>query len=185
MCLTVKDDSFVPKTATKPIKVYKLLMPNEKKTKLGFVKKFWTTPVMEAKAKFVFGKCSMGDGEMNGNVYYYGKVHNGKYWEEFNSNNTKCYWEKGVLTPESSYSILNALPDKAKIKSVVIKKGIHAYTSQKYTDGGIHILFEAVIPEGAHYFIGDCGDIVADKMIIYKNGVKDKTIKGIEEDVIK
>ena len=41
-------------------------------------------------------------------------------------------------------------------------------------------MFEALIPKGAHYYIGDMGDIVADRMIVYKNGVKDKTIKTIE-----
>ena len=180
MCLNVIDNSFVPKTATEPIKVYKLLMTNEKKYPLGFVKKFWTTPIMWAKAKFVFGKCRMGDGKMNGNVYYCEKG----CCEESTCINIKCYWKRGVLAPESSYSALNAIVDKFRIKNVTIKKGIHAFTDQKYTDSGTQILFEAVIPKGAHYFIGDFGDIVADRMIVYKNGVKDKTIKTIE-DVIK
>jgi len=104
-------------------------------------------------------------------------------------------WEDGKIS--SAY--INGENDKIALPlekidpmpgSGTVEKGIHAIVNAndaRYAKGVMlsgNKLFEAVIPKGAHYYIGDMGDIVADRMIVYKNGVKDKTIKTLE-DVIK
>ena len=50
-----------------------------------------------------------------------------------------------------------------------VTEGIHAFV-RPYSDedGKLHI-FHAIIPKGAKYYIGDSGDIVADKMIIFQD----------------
>ena len=58
---------------------------------------------------------------------------------------------------------------------VVIRVGFHLYdnirdaeTSYVFYHGGEHIK-PAIIPKGAEYCIGDDGDIVANKIIVFEN----------------
>lgn len=56
-----------------------------------------------------------------------------------------------------------------------VTEGIYAYLKQnyllrfRYPD---EYIFKAVIPKGAHYFIGDKNIVVADKMIIFDEIIK-------------
>ena len=144
-----------PLVATEPIKVYKLL----KRNYIG-----WKTPYQGQSVNFSFGKAEMGDGIMIGDLL----DHRLNYLEHVK-------WENGEIK-ENEKNIYYA--------SGRIYEGIHAYYSNRELLDESDLpkefrVFEAVIPKGAHYFIGNCGDIVADRMIVYKNGVKDKTIKTI------
>ena len=183
MCLCLEKEgnsvSIVPRTATKPIKVYKILSLDNKTI---FGAKKWVSPVRRTPVKFLFGKSKLGDGTMNGCLI-------SKWLCQY------IEWEDGKIS--SAY--INGENDKIALPlekidpmpgSGTVEKGIHAIVNAndaRYAKGVMlsgNKLFEAVIPKGAHYYIGDMGDIVADRMIVYKNGVKDKTIKTLE-DVIK
>ena len=163
MCLLVSDKSVTPLTATKPIKVYKVLTSASKDK--------WITPVMGKKVRFVFGKCNMGNNLMRGIVYYsdFGYYH--------------VYWEKGELSVNFDSLFESIDVRELGIKDVCVHQGIHAYTDKSsLLLNEKNAVFEAVIPKGAHYFIGAENEIVADKMIIYKNGVKDTSIEPIENE---
>lgn len=186
MCLCIEKGlsgvRILPRTATEPIKVYKILSLDNKTI---FGAKKWVSPVRRTPVKFLFGKSKLGDGTMNGCLI-------SKWLSQY------IEWEDGKIS--SAY--INGGSDKVDDRialplekvdpmpsSGVVEKGIHAIVNSSdvryakaLTIG--NKMFEAVIPKGAHYYIGDMGDIVADRMIVYKNGVKDKTIKTIE-DVIK
>lgn len=170
----------LPRTATEPIKVYKILSL-ENKTIFGTKK--WVSPVRRTPVKFLFGKSKLGDGTMNGYLV-------SKWLSQH------IEWEDGKIT--SAY--INGENDRIALplekvdpmpSCGTVEKGIHAIVSSsdaRYAKAVMlsgNKMFEAIIPKGAHYYIGDMGDIVADRMIVYKNGVKDKTIKTIEKDVIK
>ena len=169
----------LPRTATEPIKVYKILSLDNKTI---FGTKKWVSPVRGTPVKFLFGKSKLGDGTMNGCLI-------SKWLCQY------IEWEDGKIS--SAY--INGENDRIvlpleKVDPMpscgTVEKGIHAIINSsdtRYTKALVsgNKMFEAIIPKGAHYYIGDMGDIVADRMIVYKNGVKDKTIKTIEKDVIK
>lgn len=179
MCLCIEKGlsgvRILPRTATEPIKVYKILSLD----KTIFGTKKWVSPVRGTPVKFLFGKSKLGDGTMNGSLmskrlFQYIEWKDGKISSAYiNGENDKIALPLEKIDPMPS--------------SGVVEKGIHAIVNSsdaryaKALEGLTrNKMFEAVIPKGAHYYIGDMGDIVADKMIVYKNGVKDKTIKTIE-----
>lgn len=183
MCLCIEKGlsgvRILPRTATEPIKVYKILSLDNKTI---FGNKKWVSPVRRTPVKFLFGKSKLGDGTMNGCLI-------SKWLSQY------IEWEDGKIS--SAY--INGEDGKIALplekvdpmpSSGVIEKGIHAIVSPSDVRYATALalsgnkLFEAVIPKGAHYYIGDMGDIVADRMIVYKNGIKDKNIKTLE-DVIK
>lgn len=183
MCLCIEKGlsgvRILPRTATEPIKVYKILSLDNKTI---FGTKKLVSPVRGTPVKFLFGKSKLGDGTMNGCLI-------SKWLCQY------IEWEDGKIS--SAY--INGENDRIvlpleKVDPMpscgTVEKGIHAIVNandSRYADAVMmprNKMFEAVIPKGAHYYIGDMGDIVADRMIVYKNGVKDKTIKTIE-DVIK
>lgn len=168
-----------PQTANEPIKVYKILSLDNKTV---FGAKKWVSPVRRTPVKFLFGKSELGDGTMNGYLV-------SKWFSQH------IEWKNGKIS--SAY--INGENDKIALplekidpmpSAGIVEKGIHAivnandvnYTKALALSG--NKMFEAVIPKGAHYYIGDMGDIVADRMIVYKNGIKDKNIKTLE-DVLK
>lgn len=77
------------------------------------------------------------------------------------------------------------LKAKMKIYHGEVEEGIHAYsdiynayeTSKEFSQTEV---FTGIIPKGTAYYLGDCGDIVAEKMIIYQTN---DSMKRIFEDI--
>lgn len=183
MCLCIEKGvsgvRILPRTATEPIKVYKILSLDNKTI---FGTKKWVSPVRRTPVKFLFGKSKLGDGIMKG--YFVSK-----WLSQF------IEWKDGKISSayingENGYIALPLEKVDPMPSSGIVEKGIHAIidsSDARYAKAVMlsgNKMFEAVIPKGAHYYIGDMGDIVADRMIVYKNGIKDKNIKTLE-DVIK
>ena len=53
-----------------------------------------------------------------------------------------------------------------------IRKGIHACVDSDYYMSQSYREFDAIIPKGTKVYFGDNNDIVAEKLIIYKNKLK-------------
>lgn len=174
MCLFVKDipEDLKPLTAEKDIPVYKVL--NHRKhyykrlnhericspymmTPITF--NFWGKCIMEANMD---GKYSKKEDDV-GNIYHIPKEHD-------------IVWENGEIACNKAALTF----DKGAYLSVYA--GIHAYITREdaryqsnfSTDIVQEKLHKAVIPKGAHYFIGKGNEIVADKMIIYRKTIKER-----------
>lgn len=162
MCLTIHDNSIYPLRAEKPIKVKKLLYWKEHPNYKDIL-----TPYMLEKVVFTDGKCEMGDGTMN--------IMETRY--------TNVYEYPGGLTVQ--YDVNNGEvrridkmpPYPTNVTSVNVFKGIHAYQwdcesiAPVFTIFGTPtknslVLVEAIIPQGAYYYLGTNGDIVADRMTV-------------------
>jgi hypothetical protein len=183
MCLCIEKGlsgvRILPRTAIEPIKVYKIL--SLEKTIFGTKK--WVSPVRGTPVKFLFGKSKLGDGTMNGSLmskWLYQHIE----WKDGKISSAYIIGENDKIA--LPLEKIDPMPS-----SGVVEKGIHAIVSAndaRYAKAfeGLtrNKMFEAVIPKGAHYYIGDMGDIVADRMVVYKNGINDKNIKTLE-DVIK
>ena len=81
----------------------------------------------------------------------------------------KCYNVKF----KDGHCILRAKISPIKINPYkdVIGKGIHSFLSKDVNGlGGYR--FNAIIPKGTRYYIGDCGDMVSEKLIIYEDNYK-------------
>ena len=171
MCLVSKTRHFKPKTADKQILVYKLLRNcSEENGKFLFwtrKKKVILTPFMDIPVKFVHGECEMGDGVMDGEVLC-------TLPKDFYATLCPCNWEDGAIKPTSTS--VESL-ENGCVYTVYVNKGIHAYIDKDsvFVWQGEEI-FNAVIPEGAHYFTNDSNEVVADKMIIFKSKRKFRKI---------
>jgi len=176
MCLIVKDipENLKPLTAEKDIHVFKVLKHrNNKSLNLNIDRIF--SPYMMTPITFNFwGKCIM-EANMDG-----------KYRDQ--SPNFTCnFIEHDIIWENGEIACIKKVPtlfDKGACLSVYA--GIHAYITRE--DAPYHSYFgpvfgptdvqekihKAVIPKGAHYFIGEGNEIVADKMIIYRKTVKRK-----------
>lgn len=52
-----------------------------------------------------------------------------------------------------------------------IEKGIHTHRYREYGEFhvyGYYKLFKAIIPKGSEYYIGTCGDVVSNNLIIFE-----------------
>ena len=187
MCLTTtKGFGIVPKTAEEPILVFKELMiakarpsfPAFWKTKFSY-----RTPFQGFDIEFSNGKCEMGDGVMDGMAVF---VQRGPAYCLYNdsracledggsvsgmdgnylyTSNYDAIWENGSIRSVSGYKF----PEENVVSTTAyVYKGIHAHLKIPAVSYP-YVVNLAIIPKGAHYFIGDDGDIVADKMIIYDN----------------
>lgn len=153
-----------PKTAEEPILVFKeLLIAKAKPSFPCFWKTKWSyrTPFQGFDIKFSKGKCEMGDGMMAGDVLF--ETMDGQYAYTFRYD---VYWDDGdihYVSPDCEFPKANVTSTTA-----YVYKGIHAHLGLPGVNYP-YVVKLAIIPKGAHYFIGDDGDIVADKMIIYDN----------------
>jgi hypothetical protein len=188
MCLTTtKGFGIVPMTAEEPTLVFKELLIA--KTRPSFpafwkTKRSYRTPFQGFDIKFSNGKCEMGDGTMDGVIMFEQKgpaecLYNDSraYLEDGGSvagidgnyvytSNYDAIWENGSVLSVSGYKF----PEENIVSTTAyVFKGIHAYLKLPAVSEYIYEVKRAIIPKGAHYFIGDDGDIVADKMIIYDN----------------
>lgn len=183
MCLRVKDipKDFKPFTADKDIHVFKVLSRHNVCPKRLIQKYVYYTPFREMAIHFNFwGKCIM-EADMNGRyttIPCYKKTSNehGIRYIPMRKT-TPISWKNGEL----KYDIEETITDNCSLE---IEDGIHAYTSFGNAAIGLALfdwpgmenprdtLHKAVIPKGAHYFIGENGNIVSDKMIIYKKQLK-------------
>lgn len=159
MCLRVLDipEDFNPKITTEDIPCYKLLLYDQTTNR-------YKTPCQNFPIDFDYEKrCYMVVNEMTG--FYYAE-------------------QMSHIKPRFSVSIVLNWVDGKHIQSLSrvedptsefldIHAGIHAYlNSENISTGQYRHLFKAVIPKGAHYFIGTKDEIVADKMIIFDEDIK-------------
>lgn len=171
MCLTIHDNSIYPHRAEKPIKVKKLLYWREHPHYKDIL-----TPYMFEKVVFTDGRCEMGDGTMSIMETRYST------YSEYREGLTTQY----VVENGEVRRIDKMPPYPTDVTSVNVFRGIHAYqwdcesitpmTSIFYNDRGIlpfhidikefFVLVEAIIPQGAYYYLGTNGDIVADRMTV-------------------
>lgn len=162
MCLTVKriyhENLATPLTAKEPILVFKELFIEQECD--------YVTPYRGAEVVFNDGKCKMGDGTMDGDI----AVGVNSLNAGFSNDNDRLIlfgvWENGKLeVPKDSDKLKENEPD-----FVYIQKGIHAYFKCPWEPITESYVFKpAIIPPGAHYFVGDNWDIVSDEMIVYLN----------------
>ena len=162
MCLTIHDNSIYPLMAEKPIKVKKLLYWREHSNYKDIL-----TPYMLEKVVFTDGKCEMGDGTMS----------------LMETRYSTCFGYPEGLTvgyavDDGEVRRIDILPPyPTNVASVNVFHGIHAYqwdckgimpmmTTIFRTDEQGFVLVEAIIPQGAHYYLGTNGDIVADRMTV-------------------
>ena len=143
-----------PLTAKEPLIIIK-----ELKEQLDGECKY-VTPYQGAEVKFVNGKCKLGDGVMDGDAI--GLGHGG-----FVKNH--IVWENGKFNEND----FESLSDRCRrVLEVRVYRGIHAYYG--YPRGSVtgYVFKTGVIPPGAHYFVGNCLEIVSDEMIIYENDIE-------------
>ena len=180
MCLYVKDipEDLKPLTADKDIHVFKVLVRNEVSSKYNTKRYVYKTPFRGTIIPFnSWGKCII-EANMNGKyleeitAFGYKIILNGRIKYIPKRKTTLISWKNGEL----EYDIEKAIADTCYLE---IEDGIHAYTSfimaaakWPIIDFPCYEIHNAVIPKGAHYFIGLYDEIVADKMIIYKKRVK-------------
>ena len=162
MCLTIHDNSIYPLRAEKPIKVKKLLYWKEHPNYKDIL-----TPYMLEKVVFTDGKCEMGDGTMSVMETRYTNV------SEYPGGLTIQYAvDNGFVT-----QIDKMPPYPTNVTSVNVFKGIHAYqwdcesiapifSVQFGSNKNSLVLVEAIIPQGAYYYLGTNGEIVADRMTV-------------------
>ena len=163
----------IPKVAKKPIEVYKVLHCNA----FG---EYWT-PFRPMRLRFIFGAAFLDSGGMEGTISFcepdeflpmtsgYLKVKwRGKkpiYYNCYKDDNERVRKDFSDMTPHY----------------LEIDCGIHAFrefpseTSLRWSlafnmkPGYKVVVMKGVIPRGTKYFEGTDGDIVADRMILYKN----------------
>ena len=187
MCLTTSFGfGIVPMTAKEPILVFKELMIAKAMPSFPcFWKTKWSyrTPFQGFDIKFSNGKCEMGDGTMDGVIIFEQKgpaecLYNDSraHLEDNESasgidgnyvytSHYDAIWENGSVLSVSGYKF----PEENIVSTTAyVYRGIHAYLKFPAVNY-LHVVKLAIIPKGAHYFIGDDGDIVADRMIIYDN----------------
>ena len=150
MCLTIENNSMTPMTADKPIKVKKLLYWKEHPHYKDIL-----TPYMLEKVVFTDGRCEMGDGRM------------------VLSDSIGSVFEliEGELMPRDTRY---PTPFLCEVISPGVYEGIHAYQWDcesiepitPFLNKEVCILVEAIIPQGAYYYLGTKGDIVADRMTV-------------------
>jgi hypothetical protein len=170
--------------AEEPILVFKeLLIARATPSFPAFWKNKWSyrTPFQGFDIKFSHGKCEMGDGVMDGRVMFvqrgpvYGLYNDSRAYLEDGesvsgidgnyvySSSYDAIWENGSIRPVSGYEF----PEENIVSTTAyVYKGIHAHLKIPAVSYP-YVVNLAIIPKGAHYFIGDDGDIVADRMIIY------------------
>ena len=187
MCLTVFPKSYndnpthedlIPKVADKPIEVYKALFCVDE----GYKGLFsggseYETPYRCKPVRFFLGRSVLKSGGMSGIAGYcdgeetlpalssYVTVKwRGKKLLHLNEEGRRIYKDFGRMKPYS----------------LSIDRGIHAYR-RKPTNQTLSsilrvklpwqhlVVLKGIIPKGTKYFEGISGDIVADKMILYKN----------------
>lgn len=163
MCLTTSI-GITPMTAEKPILVFKeLLIAKVTPSFPAFWENKWSyrTPFQGFDIKFSHGKCEMGDGIMTGLVLFEIMdercVHASKY---------DVCWDDEGIHPVCTGTDDEFPEDNVLSTTAYVYKGIHANLKIPAVSYP-YVVNLAIIPEGAHYFIGDDGDIVADRMIIY------------------
>ena len=101
----------------------------------------------------------MGDGVMDGEVLC-------TLPKDFYATFWTCIWKDGAIMPTSTS--VESL-ENGSVSTIYVNKGIHAYTTDSVFVWKGEEIFNAVIPEGAHYFTNDSNEVVADKMIIFKS----------------
>ena len=121
---------------------------------------------MFEKVVFTDGKCEMGDGTMSIMETRYSTCS-----ENVEGLTTAYAVENGEVR-----RIDKVPPYPTNVTSVNVFKGIHAYqwdcesispmTTIFYNDKEFFVLVEAIIPQGAYYYLGTNGDIVADRMTV-------------------
>lgn len=168
MCLIVKDipEDLKPLTAENDIHVYKVLTHRKHYNKRlhfdGIFSPYMMTPI----AFNFWGKCIM-EANMDGK---YAKKEDVSYIYHIPKLiEYDIAWENGEVVCNRAALTF----DKDVYLSV--HAGIHAYITRedaRYLNNEQEKLHKAVIPKGAHYFIGKGNEIVADKMIIYRKTVK-------------
>lgn len=181
MCLYVKDipEDFKPLTADKDIHVFKVLFRNEVSPKHNVKRYAYCTPFKGVTINFDFwGKCVM-EADMDG-TYKEITIATENESHESRVSNVVTYdmlWKNGE-------EVLNTMKTASGDYYLEIEEGIHAYTSftgaaanWSINDFPCYEIHKAVIPKGAHYFIGIYDEIVADKMIICKKKAKNKEKK--------
>ena len=118
----------------------------------------YVTPFQKARIKFRHGKCEMGDGRMTLSDSV------GNMFDLVDGELTP--WDTRYPTPLVCAGI-----------SPMVFEGIHAYqwdcesiAPAVFTLFGTNktglVLVEAIIPQGAYYYLGTNGDIVADRMTV-------------------
>lgn len=162
MCLTIHNNSIYPLRAEKPIKVKKLLYWKEHPNYKDIL-----TPYMLEKVVFTDGKCEMGDGTMSVMETRYST------YSEYREGLTTAY-----EVDNGEVRQIDKMPSYlTDVTSVSVFKGIHAYqwdcesiAPAVFTLFGTNktglVLVEAIIPQGAYYYLGTNGDIVADRMTV-------------------
>lgn len=185
MCLIVQDmngqlpNEFVPMKATKDIVVYKMLEYAILKSSLH--KKIYRTPYMWSDVNFnLFGRCVMKTGGRMTGEYttihsYRNYILHGRFVGTAKQVQ-KIEWVNGKNLSNVTRSNDIGINDK---ETLTISEGIHAYTKIPQSKRFSSCLYEhrnwhkAIIPKGSYYFIDEAnGEIVADKMIIFKKVVK-------------
>lgn len=175
MCLYVEKipEDLKPLTAEKDIPVYKVLTHRKYHYKRLNLNRIFS-PYMGTPIIFNFwGKCIM---ETN---------MDGKYRKEgINyANNLPKFIEYEVIWENGEIVYHKAALTFDKGGYLSINAGIHAYITREdaryqsnFSTTATAVIQEklhkAVIPKGAHYFIGKGNEIVADKMIIYRKTIK-------------
>lgn len=150
MCLIIKNKKITPYKAEKPITVKKLLVRVGKWPFYAYY-----TPFQGERVKFTMGRCKMGDGSM-----------------------------VTVTRDGMNYAVIDGKPQLRPATrpylddldgNPIVFKGVHAYQESIAPSlvaglpwGECQCLIKGIIPKGAHYYIGNYGEIVADKMIIHK-----------------
>ena len=99
----------------------------------------------------------------------------------------KCLDKKGTkyLTPYKYHPVnfskddgiaVLSINEELEIKDCCVDRGIHGYFNAAkaiavellFRDDDNTMIYHAIIPKGAKYCLGDSGDIVASKMLIFK-----------------
>ena len=169
MCLQVKDipEDLNPKITTEDILCYKLLLYNQKTNR-------YETPYQNFRIDFGYkNRYDMAADEMTG--FYYAE----QMFRVKSSWTVNSFLQPFSVSEELKWINGKNIQHLSRVENptsefLYIQAGIHAYLNIDNISIGhdcIHS-FKAVIPKGAHYFIGTKDEIVADKMIIFDEDIK-------------
>ena len=169
MCLCVLNipEDLNPKIATEDILCYKLLLYNQTTNR-------YETPYQNFPIVFGYkNRYDMAADEMTG--FYYAE----QMFCVKSSWTVNSFLQPSFVSEELKWINGKNIQQLSRVENPTsefldIHAGIHAYLNIDNIFIGhdcIHF-FKAIIPKGAHYFIGREDDIVADKMIIFDEHVK-------------